>query len=160
MDYKDTYSRRKKFLRYSSKPKINQKTLRNAFENGGLKNVDAKSKITSLQCSSVKKLHDGNHHDWKVVPLYFIDKYFGKNFHSNLSFNLVLVDSFPEFYKQIFINWSKSWNKSLLLCFQFRSSIHFLWYNKYILIDNKSAYLSSFSDKDVNCINNFFNELF
>ena len=42
------------------------------------------------------------------IPLYSINKYFGKNFHfhSNLSFNLALVDSFPELYKPIFIDWS------------------------------------------------------
>ena len=87
MDYKDTYSRRKKFnflntgnfqnylslaitvpnslleeiqktqkifLWYFSKPKINHKTLCNTFEDGGLKNVDAKSQIISSQGSWIK----------------------------------------------------------------------------------------------------------
>ena len=96
----------KTFLWYSCKPKSNHNTLCNTFEDGGLKNVDAKSKIISLQCSWVKTLYDGNHCDWKIIPLYCINKYFGKNFyfHSNLSFNLALVDSFPEFL-----------NKSLLI---------------------------------------------
>ena len=98
----------KTFLWYSSKPKINHKTLCNTFEDGGLKNVDVRSKIISLQCSWVKKLYDGDHHDWKIIPLYLINTYFGKNFHfhSNLSFNFTLIYSFPKFYKQIFINWS------------------------------------------------------
>ena len=98
----------KTFLWYSSKPKINHKTLCNTFEDGGLKNVDVRSKIISLQCSWVKKLYDGDHHDWKIIPLYFINTYFGKNFHfhSKLSFNFTLIYSFPKFYKQIFINWS------------------------------------------------------
>ena len=68
------------FLWYSSKPKINNKTLCNTFEDGGFKNVDVKSKKINLQCSWVKKLYDGNHHDWKVIPLYFVNKYFGKEF--------------------------------------------------------------------------------
>ena len=59
----------KSFLWYSSKPKINHKTLCNAFQDGGLKNVDVKSKVISLKCSWVKKLYDGNDHDWKVIPL-------------------------------------------------------------------------------------------
>ena len=133
---------------------MDHKTLCNTFEDGGLKNVDIKLKIISLQCSWVKKLYDGNHHDWKTIPLSFINKYFGKNFHfySSFSFNLVLVDSFPEFYKQIFINWSNYFvsNSKVLSCIQ--SS--FLWYSKHILIDNKPAYLLSFSDKNVNFINN------
>ena len=45
----------KKLLWYSSKLKINFKTLHNTFEKGGLKIVDIKAKIISLQCSSVKK---------------------------------------------------------------------------------------------------------
>ena len=132
MDYKDTYSRRKKsnfktlgmsrivclpliitlpnsileeiqkiqkkFYGTLPSPKSIIKTLCNTFEDGGLKNVEVKSKIISFQCSWVK-LYDGNHHDWKVILLYFINKYFGKNFHFhlNLSFNLALVDNFQEF---------------------------------------------------------------
>ena len=68
----------KTFLWYSSKPKINHKTLCNTFEEGDFKNVDVKSKINTLQYSWVKKLYDGNDHDWEVIPLYFINKYFGK----------------------------------------------------------------------------------
>ena len=74
-----------------------------------------------MQCSWVKKLYDGNHHDWKVIS-YFINKYFGKNFHfpSNRSFNLTLVDSFPEFFKQIFIGSSNYFvfNSEVLSCMQ------------------------------------------
>ena len=143
----------KAFLWFSSKPKINHKTLCNKFEDGGLKNVDIKAKIISLQCSWVKKLYDDNHHDWKIIPLYLINKYFGKNFyfHSSLSFNLHLIDSFPDFYKQIFINWSNSLvsNSYVSSCIQ----SNYLWYNKYILIDNKPVYLSSFSDKRINFLN-------
>ena len=53
---------------YSSKPKINKKTLCNTFEERGLKNVNIKAKIISMQCSLVKKLFDDNHHDWKIIP--------------------------------------------------------------------------------------------
>ena len=56
----------KTFLWYSSKPKINYKTLCNTFEESGLKNFNIKAKIISMQYSLVKKLFDGNHHDWKL----------------------------------------------------------------------------------------------
>ena len=142
------------FLWYSSKPKINHKTLCTTFEDGGLKSVDVKLKIISLHCSLVKKIYNGNYHDWKVIRLYFISKYFGKNFHflSDLSFDLAVVDSFPEFYKQIFINWSNypASNSEVTSCIQ----SNFLWYNKHILTDNKPVYLSPFSNKNVNYINN------
>ena len=78
----------KAFLWYSTKPKMNHKTLCNTFEEGSVKNGDIKAKIISLQCSWVKKLFDGNHRGWKIIPLFLINKYFDKNFHfhPNLSF--------------------------------------------------------------------------
>ena len=84
---------RKTFLCCSSKPKINHETLCSTFEDGRLKNIDVKSKVISLQWFCVKKLHDSNHHGWKIIPLYFIKKYFRKNFlfQLNLFFNLALV---------------------------------------------------------------------
>ena len=45
------------------KPKINYITFCNKFGGEGLKNVDVKAKIISLQFSWVKKLFDGNDHD-------------------------------------------------------------------------------------------------
>ena len=144
----------KSFLCYSSKPKINHKTLCNTFQDGGLKNVDVKSKVISLQCSWVKKLYDGNDHDWKVIPLYLINRYFGKNFrfYLNLSLSVCLTDNFPTFYKQILINWSSyfSSNSEVSSCIQ----SNFLWYNNHILIDNKPVYLSRSSDKNVNFLDN------
>ena len=84
---------------------------------------------------------------------------FWKNvyFHSNLSFNLTLVASFSEFYKQIFINWSNYFvsNSEVPSCIQ----SNFLWYNKHILIDNKPVYLSSFFDKNVKNVNDINNLL-
>ena len=63
-----------------------------------------------------------------------------------------LVDSFPEFYKQTFINLSNYFfsNSEVPSCIQ----SNFVWYNRHTLIDNKPVYLSSFSDKNVSFINN------
>ena len=41
----------KNFLWYSSQPKINNKTLSNSFDDGGIKNVYVKIKIINQQCS-------------------------------------------------------------------------------------------------------------
>ena len=144
----------KSFLWNSSKPKVNYKTLWNGFQEGSLKNVDIKEKVIRLQYSWVKKLFDGTHHNWRIIPLFLINKYFGKSFHYhlNLPFNLSLIDSFPEFYKQILINWST--------CFVSNSEVpssnqlNFLWYNKHLLIDNRPVYLQSFADKDFDFLDN------
>ena len=78
----------REFLWNSSNVKIKHETICNDFQNGGLKNVDIPSKISSLQCSSVKKLYDRNSHDWKLIPMHFINNELAENFifHSNLSF--------------------------------------------------------------------------
>ena len=70
----------KEFLWGKQKPKIKHETLRNNYENGGIKNVDIFFKIVSLQCSWIGRLFDSNFHQWKVIPLKLIEKYLGKNF--------------------------------------------------------------------------------
>ena len=119
-----------------------------------MKNVDLKSKTIILQCSWVKKLYDGNHHDWKVIPLYFVNKYFGKknNFHSNLSLNLALILSQSSINKSLLHG-----PITLLPIPKFHLAFNPIFYGtlNIILIDNKRVYLSFFSDKNVNYINNF-----
>ena len=68
-------------------PKIKYETLCCNYENGGLKSVDILFKVSSLQCSWIKRLYGETIHDWKIIPLYLIREIFGSNFkfHSNLS---------------------------------------------------------------------------
>ena len=61
-------------------PNIKIIILCNDYDNGGLKNVDVFSKIVSLQCSWIKGLFHNNFHKWKVIPLYLIPWYLGRNF--------------------------------------------------------------------------------
>ena len=53
----------------AKRQKLNS-TLCNGYENGGLKNVDLRNKITSIQCSWVKRFFEDDFHDWKVIPLF------------------------------------------------------------------------------------------
>ena len=68
----------KEFIWNHKKVKIKEKTLISNFDQGGLKDVDIPSKITSLQCSWVKRLFDKNFHEWKIIALFLIEKYFRK----------------------------------------------------------------------------------
>ena len=43
-------------------------------------NVDAFSKIVSLQCSCIRRSYDQNVHSWKIIRLYLIDMHFSKDF--------------------------------------------------------------------------------
>ena len=52
------------------KAKIKYSTLYNGYENRGLKHVDLRNKITSIQFSWVKRLFEDDFHDWKVITLF------------------------------------------------------------------------------------------
>ena len=47
---------------------------------GRIKNVDLRNKITSMQCSWVKRFFEDDFHNWKVIPLFLIGKHLGKDF--------------------------------------------------------------------------------
>ena len=53
----------KKFLWENSTSKIKHDTLCNHYKDGGLKNVDIRIKIISLQCSWIKILYDDSFHE-------------------------------------------------------------------------------------------------
>ena len=67
----------RKFLWNSNNVKIKHETICNDFQNGSLKNVDTSSKMSSLHCFWVKKLYDQNSHDWKLIPMHFINDDYG-----------------------------------------------------------------------------------
>ena len=93
----------------NNSPKIKHETLCNDYKAGGLKNVDIPNKIIALQCSWIRRLYDNSFHEWKLIPLYLIEKSFGTSFkfHSNLLFKSNKIKFFPSFYRQIILNWKK-----------------------------------------------------
>ena len=147
----------KSFIWYDSSPNIKHETLRIEVKVRGLKGVDIRFKFVSLQCSWVKKLYDDCFHEWKIIPLHLLNKYFGPSFkfHSNLFFESKLLKDFPSFYQQMLINWKKYFIASPITpsCV----SSQFLWYNSYIKIDNKAVYSKFFSTKNINFITQLFN---
>ena len=70
----------KEFIWNHKRPKIIEITVINRFDKSGLKDVDIPFKIASLQCSWIKRLFVRNFHEWKTIPLFLFEKYFGKNF--------------------------------------------------------------------------------
>ena len=146
----------KDFLWYQKHPKIKHSTLRKLYENGGLKNVDIDYKITSLQCSWIKRLFDNSTHSWKIIPKYLISVYLGKNFtfHSNLSINESKLKQFPRYYRDLFSKWKKHYSCQPTLPSLVASEC--LWYNEKIKINNSTIYYSSFSKNGVNYVGQLF----
>ena len=84
------------FLWNNSSPKIKHKNVCKRYENGGLKNVDIRNKVNSLQSSWVKILYYDCFHEWEIIPLYQLKKTFGSSFK-------LLVISFKSFIQEIFL---------------------------------------------------------
>ena len=144
------------FIWKGKTPNIKSSTLCNDYDNGGLKNVDVFSKIVSLQCSWIKRLFDNNFHQWKLIPLYLIRQYLGKNFkfHSNLEVSHSILCRFPRFYREVIIRWGKHLSSPATL----RSTVacQFICHNKHIKIGNKSTYLYNFSNNNLNFVGKLF----
>ena len=96
----------KAFLWKNSAPKIKHETLCDDYKGGGLKNIDILNKLLGLQCSWIRRLYDNSFHEWKLIPLFLIKKFFSSSveFHSNLFFKRNKIKFFPSFYKEIFLS--------------------------------------------------------
>ena len=109
--------------------------LCNNYKIGSLKNVDIKLKINPLKYSWIRRLYNEFHHDWKIIPLNYINNALGKNF--KFYFNLSIPNKILN---------------SLELAFLVSSQ--FLWYNSYIKID-KFVWCKDFADKKINYVINY-----
>ena len=92
----------------------------------------------------------------EINSTFLIRQYLGKNlkFNSNLGGSHLILFKFPKFYKEIFIRWGKHLASPATL----PSAVlrQFIWYNKHIQICNKSIYLYSFSNRNLNFVSQFF----
>ena len=137
-------------------PKIRHSTLCNTHENGGLKSAHIPNKLTSLQCSWIKRLYDTTTHCWKITPTLLIRNKLGKIciFHSNLSINPNKIKEFPTYYHDILIKWEKHFSSSSSLPSSVASQC--LCHNKYFKIADETIFSSSLSAKGINFVDQLF----
>ena len=113
--------------------KVKQNTFIADYEDGGLKDVDVKSKFESLNLSWVKRLFDENFHPWKNIPTKLLDAQFQHSiFYPNIQIQLDPI--FPSFYIEIAKNWSNLLQEPITSNTVKMQSI---WYNYFIKIRNK-----------------------
>ena len=136
----------------NSTPKIKHKTLCNDYKAGGLKHVDISNKIIALQCSWIKRLYDNPFHEWKLIPLYLIEKSFkiSFKFHSSVLFKSNNTKFFPSFYREI----NFYWKKHLAMMTEIPSCIlsEYPWSTKLIKVDKTSIQFSRFSEKSIHYV--------
>ena len=99
--------------------------------------------------------HD-NFHEWKIILLPLINKHFGESLdlHPSPSFDATIVENFPKFSKEIFINWQNYLTS--IQDFPSCSSSNFLWYIENILINNKTVYIAFLSYISLNYVSQLF----
>ena len=81
------------------------------------KKVNIVAKISSLQFSWIRRLLNGNFHDWKILPLHIIRKSLGKNFVFlfNLQVNKKLTKNCLKYYSEIINTWSSKFSCQTLV---------------------------------------------
>ena len=128
------------------------------YKDRGLKSVDIRLKFISLKCSWVKRLHNDNFHEWKLIPLYYFNKNLGKQFkfRSNLSFSKNFSAYFPCYYREILDSWSKFYTQTPTVPSTIASQ--FLWFNEQIKIDNNTVFFKHFSKKNINFLKDILND--
>ena len=138
------YKIQKNFIWQGKKAKTTHSNLCNGYENGGFKNVDLRNKITSIQCSWVKRLFEDDFHDWKVIPLFLIGRHLSKNFkfHNNIDMSNDILSKFPPFYQDIFIKWRNNFTSKSSLSSVDLSEV--IWFHSNIKVDSKPVHFSFF----------------
>ena len=63
------------FISQGTRAKIKDSTLCTGYEKGGIKNVDLRNKIITMQCSLVRRLPETDFHDRKVILLFLISQH-------------------------------------------------------------------------------------
>ena len=122
----------KAFFWNNSSSQVKHGTLCNDYETGGSKNVDITNKIIPLQCSWIKTLDDNSLDEWKLIPLYLIEKSFGTSFkfHSNLLFESNKATFFSFFLQGNYFELEK--RLSMVTDIPSCALSRYMWYNRSI----------------------------
>ena len=137
----------KNFIWQEKKAKAKHSVLCNGYKIGGTKKFDLRSKIASMQRAWVKRLFEGDFHDWKIIPIFLVGKQLGKNFkfHNSIDISNGILSKLLPFDQEIFIKWINNFtSKSTLRSIIFSE---FIWFNSNLRIDSKPVHF--FSDKNL-----------
>ena len=95
---------------------------------------------------------------WKIIPKYLISKTFGSTFkfHPNLNFKKDLLKQCPAFYRSISNNWKTYFLNSPEIPPFILSE--FLWFNRYVKIENESVFFKHFSEHGINFVYKLFDK--
>ena len=124
----------------------------NDYKDGGSKSVD----IVQWQCSWIQKLYNDNFHEWKIIALRYINRYWGKHlrFHCNLNISPNVLYNFPSYCKNMIQYWIKYFSHPPTTLSATASQ--YLWINSNIKFNKTVVLFKEFSENELNFFTRFF----
>ena len=126
------------------------------YSEGGLKDVDIRSKTVALQPTWIIRLNDENFHPWKLNNLNVLKPLGGSAvFHQNLDLMPELPNALPSFYRNLLSYWCE--NFSHYPDSKREISSKYL-YNKYIRIAGKPVFFRALEEQGIKHLSDLFFE--
>ena len=146
------YVLHKNFIWDKKRPKIKHSNLIADYSEGGYKDIDIRSKISSMKFFWGTRLLDNNFHPWKIIPTKIFAAFGGLKiiFHPNLQLSKC-------FYKELVYLWQD------ISCKKTENALDIanqdLWNNRQVTRDGNSLYDRSLIDKGIITIRDISNEI-
>ena len=127
------------FIWNDKRDKIKRSTLKNNYENGGLKMTDIECFINSLKLTWVKKLLDPrNTSSWKLLLLDDIERYGNFNILVYNKYDMTkIVRNLNSFWRDVFLAWSNPNREENTAEYYLSQPV---WFNSNIKIGNEVVY--------------------
>ena len=125
----------KDYIWDGKRPKVAHSALISVYEDGGLKDIDIRSKIKALRLSWIRRLYTGSPHPWQEIPKKILEQHLSHEpFFPNMDYKI--PPNLPQFYKNIVNQWCDLAYVEPLLPNAIQNQM--LWNNAKIKINNNS----------------------
>ena len=150
---------RKNFIWNGKRPKLKHSTLITDYVDGGYKDVDIETKLSSLRIIWIRRFLDNSFHAWKAIPYSLLsDIGVTSIFHFNFKPSLFCAQKMThllQFYQQMIALWEKTSDKEPEQVFEILNQS--IWNNKYILKQDQSLFYPFLCKKGISQVKDLMN---
>ena len=141
-----------KFI-WNGPDRLKRKSVRNKYDNGGLKMIDLKSRVRTQNVIWLKRLIMPNESAWKDILHYYLEPFGGimclnNNFDVKKVYGLI-----PPFYQEALKIWAELSSTNPSTVDEILSQT--VWNNRFILVGKKSVYYSKFAEAGFHTLYDF-----